>query len=399
MKFQRLPGFRDFWPREMAIRRHVEASWHAAARGAGFEEVEGPALESLDLFKAKSGDAIVEELYAFTDKGGREVALRAELTPTIARMVAERAAALSKPIKWYAVPQLFRYERQQRGRLREHVQWNVDVFGATATAADAEVVAVALEGLKRLGLTQRDVYVRVFDRRVMERALTDLGVADAVAAFQLIDRGAIDDDEKAGKVLKAPQVKALRAWLAEPTRAEGELGEFLAACEDLGIRDWIEPDKRIVRGLAYYTGIVFEIFDRGRTLRAVAGGGRYDRLVEHLGGPSLPALGFGMGDVVLTALLEEKNLLPATPPRIDTLIVPIGEEMLGPARRVVRRLREAGGRAEAPFAPMRLNKALEAAEQAGARRVVLVGPDEWAQGMVVVKEGGAQRTVRLEELA
>jgi len=400
MRHQALPGFRDFWPEEMARRRHVEAAWHAAARGAGFQEVDGPPLESLDLFRAKSGDAIVEELYAFQDKGGREVALRAELTPTVARMVAERAASLKKPVKWYGVPQLFRYERQQRGRLREHVQWNVDVFGAPEVAADAEAVAVAVDALRRLGLTARDVTVRVFDRRLLERALAACGVEDAAAACRLIDKGVVDDDAKGAEALGEESLAALRAWLAEPVRPEGELAGFLAACEDYGLEGFLVPDKRIVRGLAYYTGVVFEIFDRSRTLRAVAGGGRYDGLVAHLGGPPLPALGFGMGDVVLGELLAEKGLLPREPPRVDCVVVPIGEAMLGPARRVVGLLRRADVRAETFYEAGKVGKALKAADQAGARRVLLVGADEWAQGSVRSKDlgSGEETVVPLEKL-
>ncbi len=387
MAFQPLPGFRDFYPEEMALRRHVERAWHAASRAAGFEEIEGPPLESLDLFRAKSGGEIVEQIYAFTDKGGREVALRAELTPTLARMAGARAAALKKPVKWYATPQLFRYERQQKGRLREHIQWNVDILGAPEVAAEAELLSVALDALRRLGLTEKDVYVRANHRRLAEAKLRELGVTDFERALVAIDRDQVED----------PRV---RAWLDEPFEADAEFDAFLAACDDYGIGAYVEPDKKIVRGLAYYTGIVFEIFDRERTLRAVAGGGRYDQLVEKLGGPAMPALGFGMGDVVLTELIRERGLLPPHPPRIDAMVVPIGEEMSGPARQVARRLRAAGLRAETPFVAERPGKAIKAAVGAGARRVYLVGPDEWRDGAVKVKElaTGDERTVKVGAL-
>jgi len=375
MSFQALPGFRDFYPEQMAIRRHVEGAWHAAAKAAGFEEVDGPPVESLDLLKAKSGDAIVEELYAFTDKGGREVALRAELTPTVGRMIAARAQALKKPVKWYATPQLFRYQRQQRGRLREHIQWNVDIFGATEVGADAELLAVALDALRRLGLTDKDVKVRVSHRGVMaERVRTRLGQDAIESTLRAIDKGELSPAQ-AAELLVAFDVDAIP-----------ELDALHAACEDLGIDGYLEFDPRIVRGLAYYTGLVWEIFDRNEKLRAVAGGGRYDTLIERLGGPAMPALGFGMGDVVLGDLLKELKKLPPSPPRIDVLVVPIGEEMLAPARQVVRKLRLAGERAEAPYAPMKVGKAFQAAESFGARRVVLVGPDEWREGKVKVKD-------------
>lgn len=396
MSFQALPGFRDFFPETMAVRRHIEAAWHASARAAGFEEIEGPPLESLDLLKAKSGDAIVDQLYAFTDKGGREVALRPELTPTAARMVAERASSLSKPTKWYATPQLFRYERKQRGRLREHIQWNVDIFGADHVAADAELVAVALDALQRLGLTSKDVYVRVSDRRVAEAKLQELGVEDLQGALTLIDKEQLGT-EKAAAVLPAPTISALQEWLREPFEQDGEFGDFLSACRDFGVAEFLEPDKNIVRGLAYYTGIVWEIFDRKRTLRAVAGGGRYDTLIERMGGPAMPALGFGMGDVVLGELLKDLNLLPAHPARIDALVVAIGEEMTSAARQVVAHLRARGTAAEASYAPLKIGKAFKAAERAGASEVYLVGPDEWAAGEVRVKDldSGEQRTISI----
>jgi histidyl-tRNA synthetase len=399
MAFRALTGFRDFYPKEMALRRHVEQAWHAASRSAGFEEIDGPPLESLDLLRAKSGEEIVAQLYTFRDKGEREVALRAELTPTLARMIAARARSLRKPIKWYSTPQIFRYERPQRGRLREHIQWNVDIVGPTEVAADAELISVAVDALRRLGLTHKEIYVRVSDRRVAEGKLRELGIEDPVPVLRLIDSGLIQEDE-ACRDLPAATVAALRAWLAEPARPEDGFEEFLAASEDYGLADFIELDKRIVRGLAYYTGVVFEIFDRSRSMRAVAGGGRYDQLTEKVGGPALPATGFGMGDVVLSDLLQELGLVPKEPPRLDAYVVPIGPEMVGPARRVVRLLRDAGQSAEAPYAPLKVGRALKAADLAGATRAYLVGPREWAQGRVKVKvlHSGEESDVALESL-
>jgi histidyl-tRNA synthetase len=404
MEFQALPGFRDFYPAEMAVRRHVERAWHEAARAAGFQEMDGPPLESLELFKAKSGNEIVDQLYAFTDKGDRPVALRAELTPTLARMVGAKAASLRKPIKWYSVPQLFRYERRQRGRLREHIQWNVDVVGAPEVASDAEVLGVALDGLRRLGLTEKHVYARVSHRSIIERKIHDLGFDDDTVhvLLRLIDKGLVQVEAAELIAGKGKELEELHRWLTEPTEPEGELAEFLSVVAvSLQKEDYLTIDKTVVRGLAYYTGTVWEIFDRGRTLRAVAGGGRYDTLVERLGGPAMPALGFGMGDVVLSELLKDHGLLPADPPRLDALVVAIGGEMLGPARKVVRRLRDAGVRAEAPYAPVKVGKALKLADAAGARRAFLVGPDEWADGMVRVRDlaSGEETSVSVESIA
>ncbi len=393
MSFKALPGFRDFFPAEMAVRRHIEAAWHAAAQAAGFQEIDGPPLESTDLFKAKSGEAIVDELYAFQDKGGRDVSLRAEFTPTLARMAGAKANALPKPVKWYSVPQLFRYQRQQRGRLREHIQWNVDILGSSEPGADAEIVSVGLNALNRLGLGKDDVYVRVSHRAPIERRVTELGFKGAAAqnVLRLVDKEAWDKLEELG--VKRDQ------WLSVDA-LRGELTPFLAACRDYGIEDYIEPDPTIVRGLAYYTGVVFEIFDRQKSMRAIAGGGRYDGLVSKLMDTDLPALGLGMGDVVLADLLQERGLLPATPPRLDAFVVSIGNDLQTAARRVVVHLRAQGLAAETPYTPVKLGKAFKLAEAAGARRIVLVGPEEWVKGEVRVKElaTGEETNVAWEEL-
>lgn len=405
MRFKALAGFRDFYPPELAARRWIEAAWHRSSRQAGFEEWDGPPLESLELFTAKSGDEIVDQLYVFDDKGGRAVSLRPEMTPTLARMVAARAGGMPKPIKWYCIPQFFRYERPQRGRLREFYQWNVDVIGSSETAADAEAIAVAVEALRSLGLSEEDVVVRVSDRRLLERMLQpfELNAQRQGEVLACVDKLERDPEAQARleKILGRHRCESLLGWCAKfPLQQAPEVEALLAACEDFGIAAFVEPDFRIVRGLAYYTGPVWEIFDRGQELRAIAGGGRYDNLIELMGGPSLPALGFGMGDVVLGRLLSERGLMPDPPPRVDVVVVPIGEEMRAPARRVVRLLRERGVPADTPYASPKLLKALQAAEAAGATRAVIVGPDEWARDSVVVRDLSARqdREVRLEDL-
>jgi histidyl-tRNA synthetase len=405
VRFQSLPGFRDFFPEEMAVRRAIEAAWHRASRAAGFEEWDGPPLEALELFTTKSGAEIAEQLYHFTDRGGREVALRPEMTPTLARVIGARAAALPKPIKWYCVPQLFRYERPQRGRLREFYQWNVDVIGAAELAADAEVIAVAIEGLRALGLGAQEVVVRVNDRRFVQAELARMDVV-AAAVPELL--GVIDklerdprSQERLRERLGDARAKELLGWCREfpLARADG-VRELVAACEDYGLAGFVEPDFKIVRGLAYYTGPVWEIFARSGELRAVAGGGRYDDLIAQLGGPELPALGFGMGDVVLSEVLRERGLLPKAPPRVDALVIPVGVEMLSAARQVARRLRAQGVAAEAPYAAGRVGKLLKAADAAGARRAFIVGPDEWKQGEIIERDlaSGTERRVTVTSL-
>ena len=386
MQFKALPGFRDFYPDEMFVRRHVEGAWHAAARAAGFEEIDGPPLESLELLTAKSGEAIVGELFNFTDKGGRQVALRPELTPSIARMVGARANALKKPVKWYSMPQLFRYQRQQRGRGREHIQFNVDVFGAPEIAADVEALTVAIDALERLGLTHEEIHVRINHKAIADEKLRELDCRDDELILRLIDKNALDPEKAAG-ALSGSATKELLAWLEAPTDPEdGELAEFLAIAEQSGIAKYLTVDKRIVRGLAYYTGVVYEIYDRDHKMRAIAGGGRYDNLIERLGGPPMPALGFGMGDTVLTDLLTDLQKLPERPARIDTLVVPLNGAMLGPARQVVKKLRQEGHAAESPYKPMKLSKAFKSAETIGATRIAIVGPDEWAENKVKIKD-------------
>jgi len=328
-----LPGFRDFYPDELARRAHIFRAWRAVARKYAFVEYDGPPLEPLDLYTKKSGDEIVGQLYNFVDKGGREVALRPEMTPTFARMVGARANALRKPVKWFSIPQLFRYERAQRGRLREHYQLNVDIVGEQSELADAELLAVAIDVMRELGLTSADVRARVSDRRLLNAILVDsLRLTDAQVAvvYGVLDKLArtpetASREKLAAAGIPADDVELLMALagrqsgfdtssigIAMPDREPVERFErFLEHCEHLGIRDWIDVDFTIVRGLAYYTGTVFELFDAKGELRAICGGGRYDNLLKALGGTDLPALGFGMGDVVLGELLQARGLFPA----------------------------------------------------------------------------------------
>jgi histidyl-tRNA synthetase len=405
MRFRALPGFRDFYPEEMATRRWIEAAWHRAASAAGFQEIDGPVLEGLDLLTAKSGEEIVGQLYAFADKGERQVTLRPEMTPTLARMVGARAGGLPKPIKWYCVPQFFRYERPQRGRGREFIQWNADVIGSADAAADAEVIAVALRGLELLGLGPEDVAVRLNDRGVVRRLLATLDVEEDAQpeVLGLIDK--IERDrgarERLRDLLGAERAAEVDGWCATyPRDRAPELAGVLEACEEFGVGGYMEPDFKIVRGLDYYTGPVWEIVARSGELRAIAGGGRYDELIASLGGPKLEAVGFGMGDMVLCELLSARDLIPDTPPRVEVYVVPIGDEMCTAARGVLNALRRQGVAADGPYRSARVGRALKAADAAGAKRAVLVGPDEWAEGKVRVKDmaSGDEKTVAVDEL-
>jgi histidyl-tRNA synthetase len=342
-----LPGFRDFYPEQFAQRAWLFERWRDVARRFGFVEYDGPPLEPLELYTRKSGEEIVGQLYSFEDKGGRAVSLRPEMTPTVARMVAARANALRKPVRWFSVPQLFRYERQQKGRLREHFQLNVDIFGEADVAADAELLAVACQIMRACGLGPDDVVARVSDRRLLTALLRGVGVPDEAmgAVFAAVDKIEREPAESlvrkmgdagvsatvAGGVLelmKASDFDALRhdfAGNAEVTAALDRFEGYRALLEAHGVREYLKNDGldlTIVRGLAYYTGIVFELFDARGEFRAVCGGGRYDNLLEALGGVSLPALGFGMGDVVLGELLKARGKMVSGEPVTDFVVVP-----------------------------------------------------------------------------
>lgn len=421
--FARLPGFRDFPPEELALRSHIMKAWRRVSRRYGFLEYDGPPLESLDLYAEKSGDEIVGQLYAFTDKGERQVALRPEMTPSLARILGDRSRGMSKPIRWFSMPQLFRYERQQRGRLREHFQWNVDLVGEESVAADAEVLAVAIDGLREFGLTSEDFRARVSDRRVLSALLGVLGVSEEElpAAFAVIDKlerqprekavetlaGATGlDAAQAGHVLEtvaSATLDTLQEMLGSRDDAGQDverLRDYLGALGAMGLGDYVEIDLGIVRGLAYYTGIVFELFDRQGELRAICGGGRYDRLLELVGGEPLPAVGFGMGDVVLGELLAERDLVPEFASTLDYFIVTVSWEQRDEALRLAHALREKGHSVSYALREQGVGKQMKVAGKEGAREVFILGPDELARGCVVARDmtSGSEREIELDTL-
>jgi histidyl-tRNA synthetase len=411
MTFRALPGFRDFPPEDLAFRTHIFAAWRRVAVRYGFEEYDGPPLEPLDLYTAKSGDEIVGQLYNFTDKGDREVSLRPEMTPTFARMVAERANGLKKPIRWFAIPQLFRYERQQRGRLREHFQLNCDLVGEPGPLADAEVIALAIDVMRELGLSHQQFRVRVSDRRLLDALFEALGIRpeQKPAAMQMLDKLGRAEYARAeaafvaagGHVsaieFLASELRQATTWAAlvdGGAKHEGVAGalaaphplrETLAALEAMGLGEYIELDLSIVRGLAYYTGTVFELFDVERSLRAICGGGRYDALLASLGGVDLPAVGFGMGDVVLGELLKERGLRPDAPPSVDVIVAAVTPEDMPFVLEAAHALRDGGLGVEYALAPQALGKQLKLGDARGARLAVVIGPDDRAQGAVMVK--------------
>jgi histidyl-tRNA synthetase len=418
MKTKALPGFRDFYPDDLALRAHIFRTWRTVANRYGFEEYDGPPLEPLDLYTTKSGDEIVGQLYNFRDKGDRDVALRPEMTPTLARMVAARAGQLRKPIRWFSIPQLFRYERQQRGRLREHFQLNCDLIGEAGPLADAEIIALAVDVMRAFGLGPKDVRVRLSDRRLLNALLSsfELSANQSSAVYAWLDKQgrsgyaghlerlkALGIDVDVIKFLntacESRDIVQLKELLShrQVADAAGPLEETIQALKGMGLAEFIEVDLGVVRGLAYYTGIVFELFDAGRTLRAICGGGRYDNLLHALGGVQMPAVGFGMGDVVLAELLKDKGLAPTEVSSIDVFLAFITREDLPHVQALAHELRDAGLRVEYALGTQAVGKQLNLANDRNARLAVVVGPDERAQGQIVLKDlkSGSQEKIPL----
>jgi histidyl-tRNA synthetase len=424
MKTKALPGFRDFYPPDLALRSHIFNTWRAVATRYGFEEYDGPPLEPLDLYTTKSGEEIVGQLYNFTDKGDRSVALRPEMTPTLARMVAARAGELRKPIRWFSIPQLFRYERQQRGRLREHFQLNCDLIGESGPLADAEIIALAIDIMRAFGLGPSDVRVRLSDRRVLTAILRQrrFPSPSIQQAFDFIDKfermrkeqveaftvehaavfapATVDDLVDLAQIRGWEQLRKELDRSPDSLRAAEPLREVHDALAAMDLAEFVEVDLTIVRGLAYYTGVVFELFDAGRTLRAICGGGRYDNLLKELGGVELPALGFGMGDVVLGELLKDKGLAPADTGGIDVSLAFITKEDLPHVLGLAHRLRDSGLRVEYALSPQALGKQLKLADARKAKLAVVVGPDERSRGEVMLRDlrSGSQEAVAQRDI-
>lgn len=408
-RFEGLPGTRDFYPPEMRVRRWIEERWREAALRYGFEEYDAPVIEPLELFTVKSGEEIVDQLYAFEDRGGRRVALRPEMTPSLARMVAARSQGLPKPIKWFSIPRLFRYERPQRGRFREFWQLNLDILGVPGVEADAEIIAAGVDSLRACGLGSGDFVVRYSDRRLLERALERLEVpADrrpgAFAALDRLLRNGPDEARqgllRAGLEARAADVlleavgrrrrEGFEAALAEAgvdlAAESATLGELEAQLDAYGMAEYCAFDAGIVRGLAYYTGIVFEMYDRAGELRAICGGGRYDDLLAGLGGERLPAVGFGLGEAVLTEVLKRVGGGPAPEGRCEAYVIPVTAEDRLYALGVAAGLRRAGVRTEVALRDAPVGRGLKSAAQTGAGSAIVIGAREREAGRLTLRD-------------
>ncbi len=416
--FQTLPGFREFYPEDFARRNHLFRLWRQTANNFGFAEYDAPVLEPLDLYKAKSGDEIEGQLFSFTDKGGREVALRPEMTPTVCRLVGARASALKRPIRWFSIAEFFRYERMQKGRGRCFFQFNADIFGEPGPEAEIELVALLVQCLCAFGLTEQDFYVRLSDRNLWFYYLEALGLDEARTRAVL---GAVDRYEKYGDAAFAdytatfgPLDAALRekilAFLG--IKSLGALEQAVAACgggklaarladwrkllgamEAMGLAKFVTVDLGVVRGLAYYTGFVFEAFDRKGELRALAGGGRYDDLVQKLGGPALPAVGFAIGDMTFALLLEQRGLLPQFSQAPDVYCVIGGAAERLAAFGDIHALRAAGYRVDYPLKELAFGKQFKVAAESGAKLALIYGGDELARGVVKIRDLGLRTEI------
>lgn len=403
---QPLPGFRDFLPADCAARNYIFRQWREVARRYGFVEYDGPVLEDLELFKKKSGDEITRQLYDFTDKGGRAIALRPEMTPTLARMAATAHRDFRKPMKWFCIPQMFRYERPQRGRLREHYQFNADIIGESSVEADTELVALCIDLLRAFGFTASDVVVRISDREFWIDFLRERGVAEDLwqTILEVIDKSEREPSEKTAERL-GDLAEAVFAVFESEAKSE-KLDRLMAGLRERGLADFAQVDLRIVRGLAYYTGVVFEAFDRSGKLRAIAGGGRYDNLIAHLsdGAASLPAAGFAMGDVVLGELVRENNAARAQMERavahaqeLDFYVVIAKEDRRSDALAAVQEMRNAGYRVDYSLLAAKVGKQFQNAEHLKARCAVLFG-DEWPEVKVKALATRVEQSIPREEL-
>jgi histidyl-tRNA synthetase len=401
-------GTRDFYPEQMAVRTWLYGTVRRVSESFGYQEWEAPILEAIDLYAAKSGDELVnQQSFVFPDRGGDMIALRPELTPSLARMVAQKQNELVFPLRWWSYGPFWRYERPQRGRTREFFQWNIDLIGVDSPEADAELIAIAASFLKQVGLSSQQAVILVNDRKLTNAQLEKLGIpAEKRPDFlALIDRRLkmqpADWDRNALDLGMSPvQLDGMKAFLADPDlwKQSGTLVRVFAAVEALGMKDYIRYDSNIIRGLLYYTSTVFEAFDlTGGVRRAILGGGRYDNLMAQVGGDPLPAVGFAMGDVVITLMLESLGLVPADPGRspADVLVTVFSPDLQPASMQLAADLRAAGLNVVCSSEAGKLPRQFKLADRMGMKVTLVLGPDEAAQGKVTVKDlsSGAQEVI------
>ncbi len=415
MKIPPVKGTRDFYPEDMAVRNYIVDGWKKVSLRNGFEEYDGPIFEYLKMFQVKSGDEIVEQLFSLTDRGGRDLALRPEMTPTLARMVNQRINSLPRPIKWFSVPRLFRAERPQKGRLREFFQWNIDIIGVEdgpgKCLADAEIIFTTVDYLRYVGLTSEDIQVKISSRELLADYLRSLGVPEdklesiytvldkrnklPAELFEQLLREQVPDNKAVNKVIDFMTVDSMPQLeeLLQLRKGTDEYSPYLDVkwvldnLATMEVGDFCVYDPSIVRGLAYYTGIVFEVHDTAGEFRAICGGGRYDNLLRDFGGPPTSGTGMGMGDCVLQMLLEKRGLLGKQVPKkvLDYYVAYIG--VFGKqAHRIVAALRSKGKSANFSYKIGGLSRQLKEASALGAKKCIIIGAEEVEKDKITVKD-------------
>ncbi|MBI3241912.1 MAG: histidine--tRNA ligase [Chloroflexi bacterium] len=405
-KIPTVKGARDFYPEQMALRNWLYANMKAVSQKYGYQEYDGPFLETLELYAAKSGEELVkEQAFVFNDRGGEQITLRPELTPSLARMVASRAGQLPRPIRWWSFGPMWRYERPQKGRSREFFQWNIDLLGSDSIEADAEIAAIGAEFFRLVGLTPAEVKIQINNRKLMAEQIAALGIGDIKPALRLIDR--IDKlspqawaEYGVAQGLTAEQTSGVRALLADKDlwRKSDELVRFFAILETMGVGEYFEYEPGVVRGLDYYTRTVMEARDRDGEFRAILGGGRYDNLVADVGGDRISGVGFALGDMVIGLVAAKYNKVPAfAKSPASALVTVFGADSLNDSLSVARDLRAAGLAVELFPEPVKLDKQLKYADSQGIRVAVIVGPDEAAAGQVTVKNLAARTQVTVKQ--
>lgn len=422
MRILPVKGMRDFYPAEMAVRNYIMDHWRAVSVRNGFQEYDGPILEYLQLYTLKSGQEIVEQLFALKDRGGRELAIRPEMTPTLARMVCQRLNSLPRPIKWFSIPRLCRAERPQKGRLREFFQWNIDIIGVEDVLADAEIIFCMLDFLQAVGLTSQDIMVKISSRKLLSELLIQMGLPQQQLCdvFSLLDKksklgqeqfesalsGLVPDARIREGIANLMAVKDLQQVGAmvgseSATLALGQLERLFDLLGRMGVAQFCRFDIGIVRGLAYYTGVVFEVYEASDQLRAIAGGGRYDNLLTVFGGPAVPATGMGMGDCVLEIVLREKGLLGSHLDRrpLDYFVAFTDQSYMDAALQVASTLRRSGFSAGFSYRPVALGKQIKQASDQGYSRCIILG-QEFQAGQIIVKDlsSGQQQLMSLDQL-
>ena len=400
-------GTRDVFPEQFRLRSWLFGKFRDVARLHGFEEYDAPVVESAELYVRKAGEEIVDQLYTFQDKSGRQLALRPEMTPSLARMVLQKAGSLPLPVKWFSLPQCWRYERMTRGRTREHYQWNMDILGVDDVTAEAELLAALVTFFRSVGLTEQQVQIRISNRRLLQSVLAAAGVGEDLFApvcvlidkLEKVPRESIEEElsglgvearviDRVLEVASCDSLASASKLAGEGDNGLSEITRLLELADGYGVAEWLSFDGSLVRGLAYYTGIVFEAKAiTGELHRAICGGGRYDRLLSTFGGKDLPACGFGFGDPVILEILKDLDLLPELAPGIDDVVFAFDSSLRDPAMKVAARLRQAGRSVDLVLEDgKRMKWAFRHADLVGASRLVLLAPDEWEKGVVKVRD-------------